>query len=71
MHNAIRQTAEVGIVAAPATVTAGLLPSIGDYPLFIIAEHMVTPDFLLRCLAAVVTLGAVWLAFHKQFSSRR
>lgn len=60
MQHAIREAIDLGAVYASATVASGVLPSIGEYPLFIIAQHTVTPDFILRIVAgftAVIILG--------------
>lgn len=70
MQQTIKSAIEVGVVAAPASYAAGVYPSIGDYPLFILAEHVVTPDFILRIMAMVVAMGMAGLALHKYASSR-
>lgn len=70
MQSAIKNAIEVGVVAAPASYAAGVYPSIGDYPLFILAEHVVTPDFILRIMAMIVAMGMAGLALHKYASNK-
>lgn len=68
MQNAIKEALEVGGVFASATIAGGIYPSIGEYPLFILAQHAVTPDFILRAMAGLTAAAIVGLTIDKHRS---
>jgi len=68
VQHVIKDAIEIGTVAVPATIAAGIYPSIGEYPLFILAEHAVTPDFIVRIIALAATAAILGFTIHNHLS---
>lgn len=68
MQTILKTVSEIGAVAAPASVSGGMWPSMGEYPLLIFAEHAVTPDFIIRVVALIATIVIVGFTIQKHLS---